>query len=157
MTVFHHRRLPHYHAVGQPTFLTWRLHCSLPAHRPFPAELTAGQAFLALDHLLDHASTGPLFLSQPAIARTVAEAILYRERPLQHYELHAWVVMPNHVHLLVTPLIPVSKLLQSLKRFTATEANRLLGEADNRSGKRKATTVWSAIHRSFSGFSITSK
>jgi putative transposase len=37
--------------------------------------------------------------------------------------------MPHHVHLLVTPLIPVSKLLQSLKRFTATEANRLSGRS----------------------------
>ena len=34
--------------------------------------------------------------------------------------------MPNHVHLLVTPDVPVSKLTQSLKRFTAREANRLL-------------------------------
>jgi REP element-mobilizing transposase RayT len=34
--------------------------------------------------------------------------------------------MPNHVHLLITPLVAVSKLLQSLKRFTAIETNRIL-------------------------------
>jgi REP element-mobilizing transposase RayT len=34
--------------------------------------------------------------------------------------------MPNHVHLLITPLVEVSKLMQSLKRFTAVEANRIL-------------------------------
>jgi putative DNA methylase len=127
VTAFHRRRLPPYHAVGQATFVTWRLYGSLPAHRPFPTGITPGQAFLALDRLLDHASTGSLFLLRPAIANLVAEAILYREQPLAHYQLHAWVVMPNHVHLLITPRIPVSKLLQSLKRFTATEANRVLG------------------------------
>jgi hypothetical protein len=39
--------------------------------------------------------------------------------------------MPNHVHLLITPQIPVSTLMQSLKRFTATQSNRLL----NRTGQ----------------------
>ncbi len=34
--------------------------------------------------------------------------------------------MPNHVHLLITPLTEISKLVQSLKRFTAREANRIL-------------------------------
>jgi len=59
----------------------------------------------------------------------VGEAIRYRDQPLNHYRLHAWVIMPNHVHLLITPWVPVSKLLQSLKRFTATEANRILGRS----------------------------
>jgi REP element-mobilizing transposase RayT len=35
--------------------------------------------------------------------------------------------MPNHVHLLVTPRVEVSKMMQSLKRFTARECNRILG------------------------------
>lgn len=35
--------------------------------------------------------------------------------------------MPNHVHLPVTPLVEVSRLMHTLKRFTAHEANRLLG------------------------------
>ncbi|MEK7407364.1 MAG: transposase [Acidobacteriota bacterium] len=43
-----------------------------------------------------------------------------------HYELHAWVIMPNHVHLLLTPRVSVSKLLGSLKAATAKRANRLL-------------------------------
>ena len=54
-------------------------------------------------------------------------AIHFRERELAHYRLHAWVVMANHVHLVITPLVGVSQLTQSLKRFTAREANRLLG------------------------------
>ena len=46
---------------------------------------------------------------------------------LGHYEKHAWVVMPNHVHLLITPLTNVPKLLGSLKAATAKHANLLLG------------------------------
>jgi putative transposase len=35
--------------------------------------------------------------------------------------------MPNHVHVLIQPKIPPSRLLQSLKGATARECNRLLG------------------------------
>ncbi len=44
-----------------------------------------------------------------------------------HYLVHAWVVMANHVHILITPRVEVSKLMQSLKRFTGREGNRILG------------------------------
>jgi putative transposase len=130
---FHTRRLPHYHPVGQAMFLTWRLHDSLPAGRSFPAATTSGQAFLAMDRLLDNARTGPLYLRQPEIASMVVEAIHYRERSLDrerslgHYHLHCYVVMGNHVHILITPRVPVSKLMHSLKRVTGREANRILG------------------------------
>ncbi len=44
-----------------------------------------------------------------------------------HYKLYSYVVMPNHVHMLITPLIEASVLMHSLKRFTARQANRMLG------------------------------
>jgi len=80
-----------------------------------------------MDRILDNTCTGPLFLRMPEVATMVMDAIHYRDRNLQHYELHAFVIMPNHVHLLVTPLVAVSKIMQSLKRFTAHEGNRILG------------------------------
>ena len=40
---------------------------------------------------------------------------------------HAFVVMPNHVHLLVTPNVTANHWLGPLKGFTAHEANRVLG------------------------------
>ena len=127
MSTFHRRRLPHYQGVGQPIFLTWRLYGSLPANRSFPSVTTAGEAFLAMDRLLDNARTGPLFLRRPEIAKAVVDALQYQDQSLRHYQLHSYVVMPNHVHLLITPLIDVSKVTQSLKRFTAREGNRILG------------------------------
>jgi len=36
---FYRRRLPHLYDIGQPVFLTWRLHGSLPANRIFPGDL----------------------------------------------------------------------------------------------------------------------
>jgi putative transposase len=121
------RRLPHYHALDRPIFLTWRLHGSLPANRGFPSASTSGRAFLTMDRILDHACTGPLYLRQPEVATMVVEAIRYRQQCLGHYVIHAYVVMANHVHLLITPCVDVPRLMQSLKRFTAREANRMLG------------------------------
>ena len=47
----------------------------------------------------------------------------------ERYWLSAWVVMPNHVHLLVTPCISwsLSRIMKDMKSFTSREANKLLG------------------------------
>jgi putative transposase len=124
---FHARRLPHYRAIDQPIFLTWRLYGSLPKNRSFPpATTTSGQAFLTMDRILDNARTGPLYLRQPEMGAMVVQAIRYRQEQ-GSYQIHAYVVMANHVHLLITPYVEVSGLMQSLKRFTAREGNRMLG------------------------------
>ena len=122
------RHLPHIYETGRPIFLTWRLHGTLPAHRAFSKEsVTSGKAFAALDGQLDQTSTGPQYLRDPEIANKVVEAIHYNGYRLGHYKLHAYVVMPNHVHLLITPKVPLPKLTQSLKGITAKRANEVLG------------------------------
>jgi REP element-mobilizing transposase RayT len=125
VSTFTRRRLPHFHNVSQPIFLTWRLQGSLPANRKFPQVATSGVAFVAMDRILDRGATPPLYLRMPEVATMVVDAIRYREG--RHYRLHAYVVMPNRVHLLITPLIEVSKATQSLKRFTGLEGNRIVG------------------------------
>jgi REP element-mobilizing transposase RayT len=55
----------------------------------------------------------------------MVEAILFRDP--EQYMLHSIVVMPNHVHILMTPRTNVSTIIRSLKRFTARQANRMLG------------------------------
>src|SRR6202166_3781140 len=40
--------------------------------------------------------------------------------------LHAFAVMPNHVHLLITPAVALPKLTKSLKGITAKRANSML-------------------------------
>jgi len=124
----HHRRLPHIYPEGKPLFITWHLHGSLPhSSYPPPGKLNAGQVFVWIDRHLDAARSGPLYLKQEPIAQLVIASIRYNAEQLQHYELHAFVVMANHVHLLVLPRVNPSRFLQSVKGYTAREANRLLG------------------------------
>jgi putative DNA methylase len=123
------RRLPHWDVLEQPLFVTFRLHGSLPRTRVFPpAALTsAGKAFVAVDRLLDWCTTGPLYLRRPEIAETIVAALQHGERELHRYDLHAFVIMPNYVHLLATPHVLAAKWLGPLKGFTAHQANLLLG------------------------------
>jgi REP element-mobilizing transposase RayT len=122
------RRLPHWDVVEEPLFVTFRLHDSLPSSRIFPpCRLNTGEAFVTMDRILDRASRGPLFLRQPAIAKLTVVALRDGERRFRRYQLHSFVVMPNHVHLLVTPHVVAAKWLGPLKGFTAHEANRILG------------------------------
>jgi putative transposase len=79
-----------------------------------------------MDRLLDETRSGVFYLRQPAIADMVVEAIQYNAETLRHYDLHSFVVMPNHVHLLVTPKIELPKVTKSLKGITAKRANALL-------------------------------
>jgi REP element-mobilizing transposase RayT len=130
--MLYRRRLPHVWSSDQPVFLTWRLYGSLLPHRWFAGgTLPSGKAFVALDRLLDEARTGPFYLRQREIAEMVVEAIRYNAQVLKHYELHAFVVMPNHVHLLVTASVPLPKLTQSLKGITAKRGNAMLGLTGN--------------------------
>jgi putative transposase len=125
---FYRRHLPHIDEPGHPVFLTWCLHGSLPPNRPFPvSNVSSGKAFATMDRLLDETRTGPLYLRQPALAQMVVEAIHFNASTLGHYELHAFVVMPNHVHLLATPAVELQKLTRSLKGITSKRANAILG------------------------------
>jgi len=65
-------------------------------------------------------------LRQPAIANMIVEAMHYNANVLGHYLLHAFVVMPNHVHLLASPAVLLAKLTKSLKGITARRANAML-------------------------------
>jgi REP element-mobilizing transposase RayT len=122
------RRLPHWDIVGEPMFVTFCLHGSFPKNRVFPPGTVASrQAFAAVDRLLDRAREGPFFLRQPAIAQMVVDAILAGERRFRRYELHAYVVMANHVHLLITPAVDIRGWLMPLKGYTGRRANQLLG------------------------------
>jgi REP element-mobilizing transposase RayT len=72
---------------------------------------------------------GACWLRQPAIASLVTDALRHFES--QRYTLHAWCVMPNHVHTVVQPLgvHTLATILKSLKGFTGKQANQLLMRA----------------------------
>jgi putative transposase len=125
---FYRRHLPHIDEPGEAVFLTWCLHGSLPPNRPFQvSNVSSGKAFATMDRLLDEAGAGPRHLHLPPLAQMVVEAIHFNAAVLGHYELHAFVVMPNHVHLLATPAVALPKLTRSLKGITSKRANQMLG------------------------------
>lgn len=60
------------------------------------------------------------------MAACVAEALRFGERQLRLYKLTAWVVMINHVHILIYPDAALSRITKALKNYSARHANVLL-------------------------------
>jgi REP element-mobilizing transposase RayT len=71
------------------------------------------------------AGHGACLLRQPAIGFMVAQALRYHDGA--RYKLHAFVVMPNHVHAIVTPHrgYTLSQILHNWKSYTAHQAARM--------------------------------
>jgi REP element-mobilizing transposase RayT len=120
------RRLPHWNPEDAAIFLTWRLHGSLPPPEPEWIGLPAGKRFAAEDQVLVRA-TGPHYLKDARVAEAVADTFHFAAEVLKIYELHAWVSMSNHVHLLIQPGAPLARITRSIKSYSAKEANAILG------------------------------
>jgi putative transposase len=128
------RRLPHIHPKGRAIFVTFRLANSMPAHIALDTmkipSLTAGQRFAKLDAFLDRRKRGPLYLRIEKIAEEVCRTIERSSGPeLSHYKLHEYVVMQNHVHMLITPIAEMKDILRQIKGATAHFANKVIGFA----------------------------
>ena len=69
---------------------------------------------------------GARYLQEPHIADLVEKALYYFDG--ERYRLLSWVIMPNHIHLLMTPFAghSLTEIMRSLKSYTAHEANKLL-------------------------------
>ncbi len=121
--------LPHRDEPGLVQFVTFRLADA------FPEELRSEwQALLAieddrkrrieLEAYLDR-GRGECFLRRPDIAGIIERSLCFFHG--ERYELRAWVVMPNHVHLLVrVEAAPLWQLVSAWKSYTAKAANKLL-------------------------------
>jgi putative transposase len=124
---FYRRNLPHWQPEKESVFLTWRLYDSWPRGTGTPAcEPSAGRQFVQVDRILDAAASGPLWLKDPRIAEDVVAAIHRGAATLKQYKLHAYVVMANHVHMLITPAVALARITKGLKGVTARAANRIL-------------------------------
>ena len=121
--------LPHRDVPGLTQFVTCRLHDSFPLSRR--AEWQAllriednRQRRVKLEDYLDRGH-GVCWLGRPDIGALTEGAL--RESNGQDYDLLAWVVMPNHIHVLVhIRATPLSALIKSWKGRIARESNKLL-------------------------------
>ena len=124
---YYQRDLPHWQPEGAALFLTWRLAGSLPREY-FDREKATDleNKFARMDHLLDRAATGPVWLADERVARTVSASLLFGESNLGLYVLRAWVLMSNHAHLLIEPRVPLARIVRSVRSYSARGANVLL-------------------------------
>ena len=126
---YYESNLPHWLPEGKNLFLTWRLHRSLPvilleALRK-NHDLGQGKKFLRFDRELDGARFGPVWLQKPELASIVSNAILEVARQALCV-VHAYVVMPNHVHMLLQPRVNLRQITRAIKGSSARACNKVL-------------------------------
>ena len=154
--IFYRRNLPHIHLEGYPMFITFNLTESIPK------EVVAGlisqreqelknlspksneyykihkKYFGKYDEWLDNSKSGHQWLRNENLAEIVAKKI--HSMANERYELVAFCIMPNHVHLLIrsftdktvghhgkTANYPLADTLRLIKGSTARECNLGLG------------------------------
>ena len=140
--------LPHWRQSGTTYFVTFRTADSLPKEKldqwetervewlrthPEPHSDADRRDYYErfperLQHWLDE-GYGACALARPELKKIVEDALRHFDD--DRYELGEFVVMPNHVHALVTPLNEheLSAILHSWKSYTATAINKRLGQA----------------------------
>ena len=138
--------LPHRDSPGLTQFITYHLADA------FPKELLGEWAALLkieqererrkeLEAYLDR-GRGHCWLRRPEIADICDEA--FRHFDGARYNLRAWCLMPNHVHVLVqVTTVPMAGFVQSWKGYTGRECNEALG----RKGGFWADDYWDTYMR----------
>ena len=127
--------LPHFDGGEIPQFITFRLADSMPQqlldrwrHELNNEQNIEVDAALRkrIELYLDQ-GYGECHLRDPRVANLVQNSLLFFDG--ERYRLTAWVIMPNHAHMLMTPCpgYDLSSVLHSIKSYTANEANKLLG------------------------------
>jgi len=154
--------LPHVKREGASYFVTFRLADSLPQtvllefKRQQAEKLRAlgeGAGKLAeraeinreyqrqIERYLDRGA-GECHLRRADIARMATEALLHFHN--ERYLLDEWVIMPNHIHVLLWPMPnhTLSEILRDRKRRIAREANLLLRRTGTRFWQHESSDHW---------------
>ena len=147
-TTRHTRHLPHWQQPGATYYVTFRLADSLPRSvvetwrkeraewlhtHPYPwSEEQEAEYYRRFHQRFEEqldAGLGSCVLAQSAVAEIVENALRHFDG--ERYSLGSFVIMPNHVHLLVQleGEHELAGVLHSWKSFTASAINKLLGRA----------------------------
>jgi REP element-mobilizing transposase RayT len=162
-STYYRRHLPHYQPDEATYFVTFRLQESLPKsivdeirdRKKTETHLNDYFAsFEGFDEQLETGSRGPFWLRNPAVVNVVRDAIHFRDS--KEYDLIAYCIMPNHVHIVFSiegyslptgqdgragelrklggfvgrdgvPTYRVTSIIAGLKKHTAMKANKILG------------------------------
>ncbi len=139
------RHLPHQVPEGFPIFLTWNLKGALPAEvlesirqererlerePPRAGEVEEARKlrhdkilFAFTDRYLDRTDKGPRYLADAAAAKIVEDSILFGVP--ERYDVLAWCVMANHVHVFLEWHWTLDRITQGIKGYTAYQINAL--------------------------------
>ena len=142
-------RLPHWQQENAAYFVTYRLADSIPAamlpewreekqqwliehSQPWDEETAKEYRRLVsrIDRYLDEGH-GSCTLADPINSAVLSESFMYHDT--DRYLIHAWVVMPNHIHILFS-LRQGSSLdgvISTWKRFTARTINHRQDQSGN--------------------------
>ncbi len=143
--------LPHFESADAIQHVTFHLADSLPKDvldrlsgelKSLPLEKQDAERRKRIEAWMD-AGHGSCVLREPSIAAMVQSTLLHFDA--ERYRLLAWVVMPNHVHVLFQPLNgwTVAKIVASWKKFTARKINdhkRFIGNANLPIGEVKGAS-----------------
>ena len=160
-TIYYRRNMPHIQPNGVAFFVTFRLAGSLP--KEVMLQLKEEQLknerllykvkdeterkkkindrrklyFGKFDEMLDNATSGPCWLKDERIVTVVADAIRFHDK--KEYDLLAYCIMPNHVHLVftvrhdfITSMRAKARATSTTSRYIVTDILRLI----------KGATAW---------------
>jgi len=151
---YYRRNLPHYQPKDGVFFITYRLAFSLPKtilnklaeqKKEFDEKLERLDSskkakqrliynkilFDITDDFLGKYKKGPHWLKNNEIAQLIIDSLFFNHK--KKYHLLCYMVMSNHVHIVIKPLIEkkntpysLSVIMKDHKDFTAHEANKIL-------------------------------
>ena len=140
--------MPHIQPGGATFFVTFRLASSLP--KEVVLQLKEEQSknerllykvkdeterkkkindqrklyFGKFDKILDNATSGPCWLNEERIVKVVANAIRFHDK--KEYDLLAYCIMPNHVHLVFTIRCDYVSSVRALKLALQVQHHAIL-------------------------------
>ena len=138
--------LPHWTQNGKLVFVTFRLADSLPQSRirelsdikrrflekhPLPwadeVKIEFRKIIGPLESRLLDLGYGSCILAEPTVRSIVSGTLKYNDG--KKYEILAYVIMPNHVHLLLRLAdgVSINSVMQSIKGYSARIINRTTG------------------------------
>ena len=120
-----HKHLSHIDLPNTYQFITFRTHDSMDAflRKLANAQVAESRKQLQMDAYLDESVKGAYLYGE--VLEYFIEYLHGHDGEL--YQLVAFAVMANHVHLLIKPLLPLAEVLKTLKGRSAKQMNEMLG------------------------------